>query len=122
MNRPQHMIAGACVSTAVYLYVMSLLGEQPYWGELLLCASGGAAVGILPDVFEPALSPHHRSFFHSVFVLGVLGYLSYRYYHKQNLSGGRVTAVLNALGAAYGSHLVLDACTAMGLPWLKRGC
>lgn len=116
------MIAGAAVSTAGYLYVTSLLGEQPDWRELLLCASGGAVVGILPDVFEPALSPHHRGFFHSVFILGVLGYLAYRYYQKRNLSGARVVAVVMALSAAYGSHLVLDACTAMGLPWLTQGC
>src|SRR5436853_182695 len=43
-------------------------------GEILLAGSGGAVVGLLPDVFEPAIHPNHRSTLHSYACAGLLSY------------------------------------------------
>lgn len=69
-NRTAHSFAGALAGGAAALYVSRREGNPAARG-LQLCGGlvGGWCGGRLPDIFEPADSPHHRGFFHS-FLLG----------------------------------------------------
>lgn len=118
MNKPTHLIAGTVAGGATYFYLKQAIGEEPEFGELLIFLGAGAFVGVLPDVLEPADSPNHRGFFHSA-GLCVMGYLAYRKWITQDLPDAKLQMVLQILGAAYGSHLALDACTPRGLPLLS---
>jgi membrane-bound metal-dependent hydrolase YbcI (DUF457 family) len=120
MNRPEHMVAGGLTAAAAYLYRKNLLGEKPDLGGLFAIAGIGALAGALPDMLEPATSPHHRSTFHSV-GLGIFGLMAFRTLMPGGLPNQQLETVLKAFGLAYCSHLVLDATTPMSLPLLRRG-
>lgn len=121
MNRPAHMVIGGLTTAVAYAFIKNFLKEQPTPGEALFFAAAGAFVGILPDVIEPATSPRHRGFFHSIALLSVLGYLAYRFFWCKDLTKEKASATLAAFIAAYGSHLILDGCTPAGLPLLTNG-
>lgn len=75
----------------------------------------GKIGGILPDLLEPATSPHHRKFFHSTTAGTALAGTILANQGKMK----RVTkSLVNALGASYSSHLALDAKTPKGLPFI----
>jgi membrane-bound metal-dependent hydrolase YbcI (DUF457 family) len=120
MNRVPHMIAGGVSAGITYPIIKKALGEDPQLGEILFFTAIGTIVGALPDILEPATSPRHRGFFHSVALFSSLMYLGYRYFIKENITGGDASAAMSALLAAYGSHLALDSCTPMGLPLLTK--
>lgn len=84
----------------------------------------GAVIGKLPDVLEPSLkNPHHRQFFHSIAILGIVGYGTKKVYNWQPQD--TLESVMRFLtlcaGAAYISHLLLDALTSRSLPFIGRG-
>lgn len=113
---------------------------------------GGALVGYplgtLPDWIEPATSPRHRAFFHSVAFAGgiaavaipsvapmqdtVRGWSDEQQrqadasnglawlWHQLLVLLGRLAAgaVPAVMGTAYLSHLALDSLTPAGLPWV----
>jgi membrane-bound metal-dependent hydrolase YbcI (DUF457 family) len=83
----------------------------------------GAAFGKLPDLLEPSLkNPHHRQFFHSLAILGLVGYRTKKVYDWQpqdKLESIERSLALCA-GAAYMSHLLLDALTSRSLPLIGR--
>jgi inner membrane protein len=83
-------------------------------GKVLLGALGGAVVGVLPDLLEPATHPGHRAFFHSV-AFAALGGAGV---HKvlKHVKDPELRQAIIAAAAVYGSHLVLDAGTPVGLP------
>jgi membrane-bound metal-dependent hydrolase YbcI (DUF457 family) len=67
----QHAAIGAAVGAAANAaYQLIQIQQNPGrpfdWGQLAICSLAGAAVAVLPDVLEPATSPDHRDFFHSV--------------------------------------------------------
>ncbi len=104
--------------------------------------------GILPDVLEPATSPHHRQLAHSLVVGGSLAVAkvaemqaSCRSLSSEATQRASVLPVgsperrdaeflalfwrfvagfLIGLATGYASHLALDACTPQGLPLLGR--
>jgi membrane-bound metal-dependent hydrolase YbcI (DUF457 family) len=83
------------------------------WGEVLGWAAGGALLGLLPDMLEPASSPNHRRFFHSIaLAAGITRSLC-----KKEV-GNRSDDLLFLSGTAYLSHLAADACTPKCLPLL----
>lgn len=88
----------------------------------LLNGATAALLASLPDQIEPALHPNHRQFFHSVIFAGALGYGMYRAYKWEPQSTGEKIFRWFALiaGAAYLSHLALDACSAKSLPLLGK--
>jgi len=74
------------------------------WAEFLAVDACGADVGILPDVLEPAVHPHHRGFFHSIaFVLLVIWALAKFGATLTGLTLGFYTI----LACCYFSHSVL---------------
>lgn len=79
------------------------------WGEFLLCTAIGAGAGLLPDILEPADTPNHRAFFHSIAMAALVAY-SFTGKHTKKWSA---TTLLfwGIAGMAYISHLGTDACT-----------
>ena len=148
-RRPTHISAG-CISglTAGILTSKQLPSEH----QLLhvVCATiGGALGGLAPDSLEPALSPHHRSLFHSLAVGGVatsglvanwqascheaaaaclsraeqapVGSPQRSEEETKALFWRAVAGLLVGFLAGYLSHLALDAGTANSLPLLVSG-
>lgn len=82
----------------------------------------GAALGKLPDLIEPAVHPHHRQFFHSVVVAAglVAGMRKLYQWAPDDDFEKLVRAFLLVGGAAYLSHLALDALTSRSLPLVGK--
>ena len=120
-NGREHAAAAAAVVGIGYAYL-----EYKRHGRITLrpfLAAGVAAIATsLPDVLEPAVHPHHRQFFHSVALAGLLGHaMQLTYEWTPHTDGDRLLkeAIL-VVGTAYGIHLVKDAGTPRSLPWLGR--
>jgi inner membrane protein len=111
----QHAIVGAAVGVGAW-YLYCRLTERPLdLGEFLLAGGACAVVGLLPDVFEPAIHPNHRSILHSYACAGLLGYGTKRVWENTTLSRDqKMQWSVCVLG--YLSHLIADGQTAKGLP------
>jgi inner membrane protein len=83
---------------------------------------GGYCLGTLPDLIEPATSPHHRQFFHSMIFAVVVGYGLYKAYkwEPETREGKFVRGLCLVAGSAYLVHLALDATTKRSLPLVGR--
>ena len=83
---------------------------------------GGYCLGTLPDIVEPATSPHHRQFFHSIAFATLLGYGVYKLYQWDPKTPQEEMLRLVGLiaGGAYLIHLALDATTKRSLPLIGR--
>lgn len=86
-------------------------------GEILVAITIGATFGILADKLEPPTSPNHREFFHSVIFAAIAGWQIYNQSNNESTTANS-SLLLKMIGVAYGSHLLLDAATPMGLPLL----
>jgi membrane-bound metal-dependent hydrolase YbcI (DUF457 family) len=82
--------------------------------EIAAFAGIGGAIGLFPDLIEPATSPNHRAFFHSLAFSGVVTYAAFGK-HSENWSTEDKIAARIAL-LSYLSHLALDAGTPKSLP------
>lgn len=117
MNGPTHQFAGAIAAL-----VMTQNDTSEKTCALHRPAAAipiGALLGKLPDMIEPALgNPHHRQFFHSIAVFGLLVAGMHKVYHWEPRDDfEKVTrGILLIGGAAYLSHLALDALTSRSLP------
>lgn len=78
----------------------------------------------LPDILEPATTPRHRQFCHSLAFAGVMTSGMKKVYEWVPASPGEVFArdVLLSIGFGYLAHLCADATTAMGLPLVGKIC
>jgi len=79
----------------------------------------GTVFGKLPDLLEPSFrNPHHRQFFHSLTVLGFVGYGTKKVYDWQpeDTLESIIRFLALCAGTAYLSHLILDAMTSRSLP------
>lgn len=115
-NAGTHMIAGGLTGAAA---AVSLQTEpEPDPAAIIAGAFVGGVAGRVPDILEPAMHPNHRAFFHSVGVLAVVGYGTYKAWRWEPENDFERICRWLALvgGAAYMSHLVLDASTPKGLP------
>ena len=110
-----HALVGCVAGVGAYLLGSWFLQRQISLGGLALSGLGGLSTGCLPDVFEPALNPNHRSFFHSLTAGGAVGYLDWRAIEFDQLSDDARLTIL-VLSAGYISHLILDAATPKSLP------
>lgn len=116
MNRSTHqLVAGA--AAGIYLAKReSMVGTttiKPLWG--------GAAAALftnLPDLLEPATSPNHRRFFHSLAFAAFLGTCLHQLNQWQPQTDSE--KLLRGVGmlalSAYLIHLALDFTTAKSLP------
>ena len=114
-NAKQHAIVGAAVGAGAW-YLYCLFTERPLdLGELLLAGGGGAVVGLLPDVFEPATHPNHRSTLHSYACAGLLSYGTKCLWENPAV-GGDQKMQWTICCLSYLSHLIADGQTPKGLP------
>ncbi|ANO50823.1 metal-dependent hydrolase [Woeseia oceani] len=121
MNGPAHQFAG----TVAAMLTTQFDSEKNCTAlhHPAAAAPIGAFLGKLPDMLEPSFrNPNHRQFFHSVAVLGFLGVGMHKLYrwHPQDDSKKLLRALLLIGGAAYLSHLALDAMTSRSLPLLGK--
>ncbi len=115
MNRNEHALLGAVVGLGGYLLYKWVKKETPDLIETIISTCGGAFMGILPDLLEPASNPNHRSIFHSLAFLGLIGYGNYKVWENPNLSE-KQKLTLSLLSSAFSSHLLADGQTKKGLP------
>lgn len=120
MNAAAHQLtAGAAVG-------LFLADRQQRTGEAMVHpVLGGLAASVLtklPDMLEPATSPHHRQFFHSLGVACVLAVGAHKLHQWQ--PGDRRGRFVKAVGlltiSGYLIHLALDATTAKSLPLIGK--
>jgi inner membrane protein len=76
----------------------------------------------LPDLLEPATSPSHRQFFHSLVFAGLLGVGLHKLHGWQpDDDGGKFVRWLGLIaGSAYLIHLAMDFTTAKSLPLVGK--
>jgi inner membrane protein len=120
MNGAAHrLVAGA----AVGLYIGKKESEAGI--ATLRPVAGGVAATIftgLPDLLEPAASPNHRQFFHSVAFAALLagGLYKLHKWEPQDSAEKFWKAVGMLAISGYLIHLALDATTAKSLPLIGK--
>lgn len=120
MNGPAHQVV-AGFATGVFLAEQERkAGVQT--AKPIVAGTAAAFFTKLPDMLEPATSPNHRQFFHSVAFAGLLCLAFHELGKWQPESAGG--EFLKALGQvaipAYLIHLFLDSLTAKSLPLVGR--
>jgi inner membrane protein len=120
MNATAHRLTAG---TAIALY--SADEEAKTGQQTLTPVLGGLAGSIftcLPDVLEPATSPDHRDFFHSIVFAGILigGLVKLSRWQPESDVDRFWRGVGMIAVASYLIHLTLDATTAKSLPLLGR--
>ena len=122
-NQDDHFRASATVCGLARAVRELQLNPQAGPGEVLVKAAISALIGgiggTLPDLIEPATTPHHRGAFHSVAVGGLLASSHGRIRANPNLAPWE-KQLLADLMMGFGVHLALDAQTPRGLPLLTR--
>jgi inner membrane protein len=98
-------------------------GEQKRGQATIGPLAGGLAAGILtklPDLLEPATSPNHRQFFHSLACGGLLvaGFLKLCDWEPKDATQDFLKTLGKLAIVGYLIHLTLDATTAKSLPIL----
>lgn len=120
MNGPTHrLVAGAAVG--LYLADQEAKVGPPTFKPFV----GGAVAAFftnLPDVLEPATSPNHRAFFHSLAFAGLLatGLHKLNQWQPETESDKFWKGLGMLAGSAYLIHLALDLTTRKSLPILGR--
>lgn len=145
-NRATHAKVGAAVGATVAVYRARSAPVNHVIAEGVGGLLGGWVGGVLPDVLEPATSPNHRRFAHSVVAGGTLTFARLAEWQATcRTSADRAAEVailhpadspersqaelsalfwrflagaLVGLVAGYASHLILDATTTRGLPFI----
>lgn len=76
----------------------------------------------LPDLLEPATSPNHRQFFHSLVFASLLGVGLYKLHQwEPDAVADKFWKALGMLAiSGYLIHLALDATTAKSLPLIGK--
>jgi len=111
----KHFLLGAGMGGAAYLLICWLMGRPATWLGFLGCSGLGGALALLPDALEPATTPNHRQFFHSLSLLSGLAYADYRVLKSPALTDDGKILFLTA-STGYASHLLMDAVTPKSLP------
>ena len=115
MNASEHMLGGVIATTLTYLVASAAAGESPTLGGFLTAAVVGIPAGLALDLIEPAIHPHHRGPAHSVVAFAGLAALANNLWCDGTVVPQAKVWGLVAL-AGVGSHHILDATTARGLP------
>ena len=114
-NSAQHALVGGLIGFGGYLLIKRMMNEEPDLGTALGWGVVGAGVAILPDIIEPATSPMHRAFAHSLTTGGLVVLGTKNIYDNPEIPNEQ-KAIVGSLAGAYLSHLLLDAGTPAGLP------
>jgi membrane-bound metal-dependent hydrolase YbcI (DUF457 family) len=115
-----HFVIGAATGAAVNtICQQSRRKGQPEskfdFGELCVCSLAAGAGACVPDLLEPADSPFHRKFFHSVVAAALVAYIISGK-HTSRL-GWPERLLLWMIGLGYLSHIVADARTPRSIPF-----
>lgn len=118
-NKKQHVCAGmwiAGIADTIFQISEIRNGDREDFDflELLAVTGLGALAGIAADILEPATSSWHRKLFHSVSVAAI-GTTATHHPKLKNTFMGRL---LKSAAFAHCSHLLLDARTPRGIPWM----
>lgn len=120
MNAAAHrFMAGAVVS------VFLANREQKSGQTTLQPVAAGFLASVLtkmPDLLEPATSPNHRQFFHSVAFASILGVGLYKLHQwEPQEAADKFWKTLGMLAiSSYLIHLAMDATTAKCLPLIGK--
>ena len=113
----QHALIGGGLAAACWILNCKFVNRPVNLGEVLVAGGVGAVGGLLPDFLEPAIRPNHRRFFHSYVAGAFLVHANRELSKKVEIRSDTRRAVhLASLG--FLSHLVADAQTQKGLPWI----
>lgn len=110
-NREEHKFLSATVGLVTTVRIKKDLNLANLSGAFIV----STIAGILPDILEPATSPNHRSFFHSLLLAGIVIYGREKLYDKLQLTP-QMRYWCNLFLICYGVHLVADCFTPKGLP------
>jgi membrane-bound metal-dependent hydrolase YbcI (DUF457 family) len=109
-----HFGLGAATSALYYAVECEQKNQNYNLEEILFAAAGGGISGVMPDQIEPAKTPNHREFFHSVLFAAGLG-TGTTEIDRLDLTE-KQKAMAKSLSAGYLSHLAADATTPKRLP------
>jgi inner membrane protein len=113
----QHALIGSGLGVGCWMVYCKLSNRPLQFGEVLLAAGVGAVGGLIPDLLEPAIHPNHRQFFHSYVAAALLVQAN-----KQLSTSAQIPAeargTVHLVSLGFLSHLVIDAQTPKGLPWI----
>lgn len=117
--------AHAAISGASAFAVVSILRDYHPRARLpdpVFAAVVAAIASGLPDLLEPATTPHHRQFCHSAAFAGLVTSGMKKLYEWMPATPGEVLVrdALLSVGFGYLAHLCADGTTAMGLPLLGK--
>lgn len=143
-NRPVHLKWALAAGGVVTALSAQGLPPEYFWAETLGGISAAGVTGLLPDWLEPAFTPMHRGFAHSLTAAGLLTQVPFvqaRDYCRGQAAAWRDRAVGVPLGSderhhaerqawwwhfaagacvaapvGYAMHLLLDAGTPRSLP------
>lgn len=114
-NRPTHIKGGIATSLLTHATLCAINKEDITLKDIAAKGFIGFVGGVLPDILEPATSPNHRKFFHSVLWIGIVGFALYKLWEHNEIDDDTKKNG-TALGASYLSHLAMDSMTPKGLP------
>lgn len=120
MNGPAHQIVAGLATGAFLVEQERQAGVQT--AKPVLAGTAAAFLTKLPDILEPATSPNHRQFFHSVAFAGLLclAFHELSKWEPESAGGELLKALGRVAIPAYLIHLVLDSLTAKSLPLVGR--
>jgi len=113
-NAPAHFVigslAGGAISVGLQLHRAVICRDSKFdIGEVFICAGIAGAAAMVPDILEPAITPNHRGFFHSLTMAVLVAYfISGK--HTKNWSA-KMALLIGVAGFGFLSHLAADATT-----------
>jgi inner membrane protein len=114
-NAKQHALVGAVVGVGAWFLYCRFTERVVDFGEFLVAGGAGAGIGLLPDIFEPAIHPNHRGILHSYACAGLLAYGTNRVWENPEV-GRDQKMQWTICSLCYLSHLIADGQTPKGLP------
>lgn len=119
-NAIAHRTVAAVLAGVAIFNIEAKEGKQtfaPIGGSILaaICTN-------LPDKLEPAIHPHHRQFFHSLFFAGLVGYGMHKTYewNPDAEFDKFMRFCLLVAGAGVLIHLAIDSATPRSIQFLGR--
>lgn len=115
-NAGTHAIAGSATAVAAWIADRRNAESAIRVQDLIVVALVGYVGGLVADLIEPATSPNHRGFAHSIVVaVGLIATMIWLAGRSAGSADGH-TPLLKCFVSAYLSHLFMDARTPKGLP------
>lgn len=121
MRARGHLLINFTATAVGLLAIKDKPGIRPL-PHPLVAAPLSSVLALLPDILEPAVTPHHRQGFHSLAFAVVIGRGVHQAYNWEPANPAQELMRTLALigGSAYLLHLLADLFTARGLPLIGR--